>query len=375
MQVFISWSGTVSRVVAHELSRYLKHILRNIDTFVSTQDVDAGDRWEARISEELETANHAVLCVTKDNQTAPWLLYEAGALGKLVGRSKVIPYTIGFSPQELAVGPLSRFQGIQNDEAGSWELIRSLNRSLPIPEDEGFAHEAFNKWWPDWEKSMREALTSHSPEPDRIIPSDRELLLELRKDMNHVLQYIRRSELDNLRKQQGHFIELSARDDLTELANRRYLETRLAELNNWGVPRTFAMLDLDNFKFLNDTYGHSVGDRVLTVVASKLSEAMKSGDLVARYGGEEFGLVFVNMSAEAAAQMLREFIAGLPEDLQELGFSPVTASVGVSASHLGAPEVQLREADSALYEAKRQGKNRVVIYSKPDDASSLTVNA
>lgn len=361
MQVFISWSGEVSRAVANELSKWLEHVISGVDTFVSNRDVDAGDRWEAKISEELDASHHAVLCVTRDNQTAPWLLYEAGALGKLISRAKVIPFTIGFSPQELAIGPLSRFQGVQNDEVGTWDLVRSLNRSQRTPKEEGFIREAFDLWWPRLEVSMKAAITVQPPEVNENIPSDRELLLQLREDMVHVLRYVRQRELSDFVKQRD-IIESLTRDPLTQLADRRIFEIRAAELETTKSPYVVAILDLDNFKILNDMYGHAEGDRVLTIVAASLSEIMKPGDLVVRYGGEEFGIMFVDTSIENAGQIMQRFIDELPEVLKREGAPSTTASVGLNSNRTESFKSKLQEATTALYEAKSQGRNRVLIH-------------
>ena len=360
-EIFISWSGEVSRAIANQLSNWLEHVVSGVDTFVSNRDVDAGDRWEAKISEELAASHHAVLCVTRDNQTAPWLLYEAGALGKLIGRAKVIPYTIGFSPQEIVKGPLSRFQGVQNDEAGTWQLVRSLNRSQSTPKEEGFIREAFDMWWPRLEASMKVAVMAQPPNVSENIPSDRELLLQLREDMVHVLRFIRQRELSDFVKQRD-IIESSTRDPLTQLANRRMLETRAAELETTRSGYAVAILDLDNFKAINDMYGHAEGDRLLTVVAASLSKTVKPGDLVARYGGEEFAIIFVETPLEDSRQIMQRFIDELPEVLKREGAPSTTASVGLNSNRAESLNSKLQEADAALYEAKRQGKNRVLIH-------------
>ncbi len=362
MQVFISWSGQVSQAVANELSKWLEHVVPNITTFVSTQDIDAGDRWEARISDELNASHHAVLCVTRDNQTAPWLLYEAGALGKLISRAKVIPYTIGFLPRELTIGPLSRFQGVPNDRNGTWELVRSLNRSQPTPKEEAFVRESFDLWWPLLETSMQECTTVQPVDVNHHTSSDRDVLLQLREDLNHVLRYVRQRELiDEFRHREKD--ELFMRDSLTQLANRRLFETQAAKLEAAKLSYSVALTDLDDFKLVNDRYGHLEGDRVITVVAKSLSEIVRSGDLVARFGGEEFAILFVDISVEAASEIMQRFIESLPGVLKREGVQPITASVGLNSSKAGSFRSKLQEADLALYEAKTQGKNRVAIHT------------
>lgn len=116
---------------------------------------------------------------------------------------------------------------------------------------------------------------------------------------------------------------------------------------------------------MNDTYGHLVGDRVLAHVASLVRGTVRDVDSVARYGGEEFVVVLSEATAEGAldsADRIRALVETSPIELAEKPI-PVTISVGVSPSREGdvRPEEALARADAALYEAKRAGRNRVVV--------------
>ena len=157
-------------------------------------------------------------------------------------------------------------------------------------------------------------------------------------------------------------------DALTGLPNRRYLEELLAS----GGPRRRSldqlgalMIDLDHFKKLNDRYGHATGDRVLRAVGERISNAVRAEDTPARYGGEEFAVVLRKASADQAveiAERIRVQIADIPP--VEMGITEkVTVSIGVAVAEVRAGEVPvlLAAADQALYSAKRQGRNRVVL--------------
>jgi diguanylate cyclase (GGDEF)-like protein len=157
-------------------------------------------------------------------------------------------------------------------------------------------------------------------------------------------------------------------DALTGLPNRRYLEELLANVG----PRRRAldqigalMIDLDNFKKLNDTYGHATGDRVLRAVGERISTAVRAEDTPARYGGEEFAVVLRRATSDQAveiAERIRTQIADIPPS--EMGVTErITVSVGVAVAEVRAGEVPilLAAADEALYAAKRQGRNRVVL--------------
>jgi diguanylate cyclase (GGDEF)-like protein len=157
-------------------------------------------------------------------------------------------------------------------------------------------------------------------------------------------------------------------DELTGLANHgRFQELLTAELDQvrrYEHPVGLIMLDIDNFKSVNDTYGHPQGDVVLKHVARVLRENSRDADSPARYGGEEMALILPHTDlpgAHAIAERVRSAIEGLHiPRLDQDGVLRVTASVGVAASTEGDKEALVAEADGALYTAKRGGKNRTV---------------
>jgi two-component system, cell cycle response regulator len=174
---------------------------------------------------------------------------------------------------------------------------------------------------------------------------------------------------EQLRSSVKASIELAVTDSLTGLYNRRYLETHLSSLIehfiNRGKSLTVLALDVDFFKPVNDTYGHDAGDKVLQELAVRIRENTRTIDLCCRTGGEEFVLVLpsTNMSAaHVIAERLRKAIASKSFSVGLLQNIPITVSIGV-ASLLHAEdslERLLKRADQALYEAKREGRNRVV---------------
>ena len=161
-------------------------------------------------------------------------------------------------------------------------------------------------------------------------------------------------------------------DPLTGLANRRaFLEhlERRCTTNESALPNarpgSLAILDLDHFKTVNDRYGHAIGDLVLQAVATEAMRFCRSHDLVARIGGEEFCVIFGGATmtdAEAAADRLRQAIRALRIPLDNGLSISVTASIGLAEIISGEPALQiLKHADAALYEAKRQGRDRLRI--------------
>jgi diguanylate cyclase (GGDEF)-like protein len=168
--------------------------------------------------------------------------------------------------------------------------------------------------------------------------------------------------------------ELSATDGLTGVANRRHFDATLAlewaRARRSGETLALCLLDVDLFKHYNDHYGHQAGDDCLRQVAGLISLHMRrSTDLVARYGGEEFAVISPGIDAVRALEMAHAVRAALPARALSHARSPfevMTVSIGVAVMvpcEQNTPEQLVRRADEALYEAKRQGRNRVVQWS------------
>ena len=204
-------------------------------------------------------------------------------------------------------------------------------------------------------------------QPRRLNAQQRELLtglarqamalLELRENESLLTQALLRAQ------------RLASVDMLTGLLNRRVLYERLAHeierSRRYGTPLSLIMIDLDNFKMINDRLGHAAGDCVLRSVGEIISTGSRASDIAGRYGGEELCVVLPQTSTEGArvfAESLRDQIAGAAIALGEQMIK-VTASFGVAALEDGQTTLEqlLAAADVALYSAKRNGRNRVVL--------------
>jgi diguanylate cyclase (GGDEF)-like protein len=151
-------------------------------------------------------------------------------------------------------------------------------------------------------------------------------------------------------------------DPLTGLLNRRAMENRVRELRSSGQRFALAMLDLDHFKNLNDTFGHDTGDRALRLFARVLASVTRDHDLVCRYGGEEFVVVLPDANVADAAMVFHRLRDRLAEEVAESQVPPFTVSVGLCDSSW-ADDLQdlLAAADRALMEAKTQGRDQLII--------------
>ncbi len=174
-------------------------------------------------------------------------------------------------------------------------------------------------------------------------------------------------------------LTLAMTDPLTGILNRRhFLSASTAELSRvkrYGFPLTLLMIDIDNFKAVNDTYGHSVGDIVIRTIATTCRTALRLPDILARYGGEEFVVTMPQTAepeAKRVAERLRESLSAAEIDTKD-GKLSVTVSIGLAQwiTSDNSIEDTIERADQALYAAKRAGKNRVPVAPR----SALTTKA
>ena len=158
----------------------------------------------------------------------------------------------------------------------------------------------------------------------------------------------------------------AATDSLTGLLNRRSFERRLAALRPDGANLSMAMADLDHFKTLNDTFGHDTGDRALRLFAQVLTDSLRSQDIVCRHGGEEFVVALPGCPPANALHVLDGVRVKLDAAIAVAGLPVFTVSFGVvqAGNHEDLTAV-IGRADAALFQAKRDGRNRVVVHDDP----------
>lgn len=156
--------------------------------------------------------------------------------------------------------------------------------------------------------------------------------------------------------------ERSIRDELTGLYNRRYINERISQsLSNSGSRGVIAVVDIDHFKKVNDSFGHDVGDNTLIAVSNILKSFMGQQDLIGRYGGEEFVLFLSQSDSESVKTLLEEMSKAVETKASVMLPNPVTISVGYSeVSNEDTLHSLFSKADSALYMAKRNGRNCII---------------
>lgn len=259
------------------------------------------------------------------------------------------------------------------------QILLGLLAEVDESELQGIKHSEFGMWL----QHKASIVFESAPELERI----RQRIEEVEKSMlpkmiasrrNHgearMLMKEIESGISEIKFSLGglfdRFIEIEGgRDALTRLLNRRYLPAVLARemslARRLNVPFALLMLDLDHFKRINDTYGHTGGDLVLQQAADLIVGSVRAGDFVFRYGGEEMLVVLVEIDKEQAllvAETICKKFAGESLRVSETQTANVTVSIGI-ANYSGHPdyEMMIKDADVALYQAKEAGRNRCVL--------------
>lgn len=193
-----------------------------------------------------------------------------------------------------------------------------------------------------------------------------EMIARLRSQMR------RKKYSDRLRSNVRDGLKLAVVDPLTGLYNRRYATQHMQRIiersGESGLPYAVVMMDLDRFKSVNDTYGHDAGDCVLKEFARRLQENLRGIDLLARLGGEEFLIVMPDTGpteVEFAAERLRHTIDRIDFKIPNGQNIPITVSIGVTfgGPKDNDPSLLIQQADTALYESKSAGRNRVTYFA------------
>lgn len=182
MQVFISWSGDRSRMVADAIRTWLPRVLQSIKPWMSETDISAGSRWLAEVSGVLDGSSIGIIVITPENLSSPWLHFEAGALSKALDESRVCPVAFELTPGQI-VGPLSQFQAVSADKSGILRVLVALNKSLgdkALPDAE--LQEIYEVWWPKLEEKLRVVPPSPTPHKAREVHDQLEELLQITRE-------------------------------------------------------------------------------------------------------------------------------------------------------------------------------------------------
>lgn len=178
-KVFISWSGDLSRKLADALRQWLPGVLQFVKPYFTPEDIEKGTRWGSDIVKELESSEIGILCLTKNNTTSPWMLFEAGALSKSLEKSKVCTVLFGIETTDLK-GPLTIFQHTKFQKDDFRKLVKSINAAGGDAKLEDTVFDGvFEMWWPRLEEKFNTILSGHNETDDAPNRSERDMLEEI----------------------------------------------------------------------------------------------------------------------------------------------------------------------------------------------------
>src|SRR5438067_6127291 len=157
MDIFISWSGPQSLVVAEALRDWIPMVINAAKPFLSAADIDKGVRWSSEIAGKLEKAKAGIICLTPENMNSQWILFEAGALSKSVQNTYVCPLLVGLKPSDIQ-GPLAQFQFTSTDKPDMLKMFKTLNAAQgDLALAEAHIEKAFFLVWPQLEDQLKKA--------------------------------------------------------------------------------------------------------------------------------------------------------------------------------------------------------------------------
>ena len=177
MRIFISWSGDRSKDVATALADWIPYVIPEAKPWISVAHIKPGVRWVDEVSQVLASTKLGILCVTRDNVAAPWMLFEAGCIARELNASRIIPYLLDLAPDDIGL-PLAQFQTATASREGTWRLVQSLNEVAAEPQTESRLSTAYEVWWKRLEPQLVSIPTA-AENVTRAVRTDRELLEEL----------------------------------------------------------------------------------------------------------------------------------------------------------------------------------------------------
>lgn len=178
-KIFISWSGELSRQLAEAVRNWLPGVLQYVKPYFTPDDIEKGTKWSTEIIKELEESEVGIICLTRDNLNKPWILFEAGALSKNFGKSKVCTLLFGIDSSDLT-GPLTGFQDTKFNKTDFKKLIESINKEGGDAKlDSKILDDVFEMWWGKLEETVNIILSGYKEQDTSPTRSEREILEEI----------------------------------------------------------------------------------------------------------------------------------------------------------------------------------------------------
>ncbi|MYW07282.1 TIR domain-containing protein [Streptomyces sp. SID2563] len=232
MQIFISWSGVMAQRCAEALRDWLPYMNQAITPFVSSQDISKGERGLNKIADQLQECSFGIVCVTRANQSAPWINFESGALSRELGESSLIPFLIDMQVKDLSSGPLTQFQAVDGShQSDVWEMVKAINAKCDAAVELDRLRKTFERWWGDLEEQLStirgEQPVANGPQRDVA-----EILDELVKLVRE--QHTRIGALEKVIGNSGATLHAMNERAEVQIAGRSERAKRSNKVEHWG---------------------------------------------------------------------------------------------------------------------------------------------
>ncbi len=294
MKVFISWSGSRSKKVATIFRDWLPQVIQSLEPFVSSEDIEKGARWNTDIAQELKESTFGIICVTKENLSAPWLNFEAGALSKTIENSFVAPFLFDVKPSDLKDSPIAQFQATSFSKEEVKRLIETLNTATGNSRSAHMLEKAFDLWYPVLEQDLT-ALKSEpndeaSEESNHVINSNSAILEELLEMTRNIPRLLGNTDnklntnLESLHKRIEEFTisfdrqySMNSRRPQPRKFRQMFLEEFLysGEYNESNIKFPYGYLIILSLYREDFPWIYEAGSEMIKVVQSNSSKSVK----------------------------------------------------------------------------------------------------
>jgi hypothetical protein len=249
MKVFMSWSGARSKAAAELLHDWVKCVIQASKPWISTRGIGRGAVWFTEINNELKDTSVGIICLTHQNKTSPWILFEAGALAKGLTTNRVCTFLVDLVPNDVE-DPLAQFNHTTPNKEGMWSLVLTLNASLENMLDGPTLTAVFEQFWPDFDAKFQAILATHPQEVVVEARSESNILEEilqttrgLDKRLRSVESVSERTPMFDSTEQLPQITNLVAAEQIFKMmkkANMAPDEMSLL-LKRFGVPRDIIL--------------------------------------------------------------------------------------------------------------------------------------
>lgn len=268
MKIFLCWSGERSKHIALALRDWLPQVIQSVAPWMSDEDINKGAKWSVELTEQLETTDFGIVCLTPENKSNDWILYETGALSKKVKESFVVPYLFDVSTSDVA-GPFTLFQMARSNKSDTFKTLSSENAS--VKEGKLTSKQlrvSFEKWWPDLETSLN-SVPKTKKVAESVERPDRELLEELLSRVRDIPLAVEESGKGNVQS----YSEIKTRVYIAEL------DHLIDKLTIWGydaaVSVEFSRIIEASFEYLEPRHIRDLRNALGELKAREIRRAEK----------------------------------------------------------------------------------------------------